>query len=159
MAKFTIGGKEITTPVPSFATIKRMWPHILSMQAEQLEAAEKAKISGKPFIPNPIILMEHGIAVVAHAMMQADAEEKAKDPAAWEASGRVPWTVDLVNETISGPECQLIEDTMNAIMAEAGFKQEAPDAGEPQAIVSTATGTASSPNLSPPAAKEEVGPQ
>jgi hypothetical protein len=143
MAKFTIGGKEVETPVPSFATIKKQWPHILAMQAEQLDAAAKAEATGQPFIPNPIVLMEHGVAVVAYAMMQADPE----------------LTVDKVMETITGPECQEIEATMNAIMTEAGFKQEAPPSGEPQAIVSTGTGTASSPNLSPPAAKEEAGTQ
>ena len=143
MAKFTIGGKEVETPVPSFATIRKQWPHILAMQAEQLEAAEKAQATGRAFIPDPMKLMEHGVAVVAYAMMQADPE----------------LTVEKVMETITGPECQEIENTMNAIMTEAGFKQEAPTSGEPQAIVSTGTGTASSPNLSPPDAKEEVGPQ
>lgn len=155
MAKITIGEKDYVIKPLVFDTMERVWPII-----QQIQAKVKAAEAGTPDA-TPIPIMALGVAAVAIAVAQDDPELRAiyDDPAnsGLTEDEKDQLIINKIKRQITTIQTQNLEPIINEFMAEAGFKAVEP--GESEAILSTATGTASSPSLSPQAVKEEAGPE
>lgn len=159
MAKVTIGDKEYNVKELTFETLERVWPYIAQIQDSIRRAQE-----GKPD-QSPTTIMAHGVATIALCVAQDDPElAKFYDDPQYsglsdeEKQGLV---IAHVKRRITSRQTQGLEPLINEIMAEAGFKAEPAQPGEPEATEeespSTETGTPSSPSSSQPDAKEEAG--